>query len=141
MTTGHKIVSNMFRIEGTSCSPITQKDMEIIPENPSDEIILHVEEIPPLDVFYSPKHRAVVKRQRKKIKLDQTSLLPAQMEMANVVWREEVNPSEDLKKSLNMSRNTRQLLWIKHWKSAIYSKKKIKQLFHLRHRYPKGCKG
>lgn len=47
---------------------MTQTDVEIIPENPSDEIVLRVEEIPPLDVFYSPKHRVVIKRQRKKEK-------------------------------------------------------------------------
>jgi len=52
----------------------------------------------PLDVFYSPKHKAVVKRQRKKKRLDQSSLLPAQTEMANVVWKEEFNPSEDVTK-------------------------------------------
>jgi len=77
---------------------MTQKDIEIILENPSDEIVLYVEEIPPLDVFYSPKHRAIVKTQRKKRKLDQSSLLPTQIEITNVVWREEVNPSEYLTK-------------------------------------------
>jgi len=86
----------MVPIEGTSGPPITQKDIEMILENPSNEIILHVEEIPPLDVFYSPKHRAVIKRQRKKRKIYQSSLFPAQMEITNVVWREEVNSSEDL---------------------------------------------
>ena len=54
--------------------------------------------MPPLDIFYSPKHRAVVKRQRKKRRIDQSSLLPAQTEMANVVWKEEFNPFEDLTK-------------------------------------------
>jgi len=98
VTTGHKIATKTVPTEGISGPPITQKDMEIIPENPFDEIILHVEEIPPLDVFYNPKHKVVVKRQRKKRKLDQPSLLPAQMEMANLVWREEVNHSEDLTK-------------------------------------------
>ena len=46
--------------EGTSGLPPTT-DMGIIPKYPSDQIILQVEDIPPLDVFYSPKHRAVVK--------------------------------------------------------------------------------
>ena len=77
VTTGHKTTTNMVPVEGTSGPPITQKDMEIILENPSDEIILHVEEIPPLDVFHNPKHKVVVKRQRKKRKFDQSSLLPA----------------------------------------------------------------
>ena len=70
--------------EGTSGPPMTQKDVEMISENPSDVIVLHVEEIPPLDVFYSPKNRAGIKRQRKKRKLDQSSLLPTQMEINNV---------------------------------------------------------
>lgn len=74
---------------------MTQKNIEIILENPFNEIIIHVEEIPPLDVFHNAKHRAVVNRQRKKRKLDQSSLLPAQMEITNVIWREEVNPSKD----------------------------------------------
>jgi len=39
--------------------------IEILPKGPSNQIILQVEDIPPLDVFYSPKHRDVVKRQRK----------------------------------------------------------------------------
>lgn len=77
---------------------MTQKDVEIIPENPTDEIILHVEEIPPLDVFYNPKHRVVIMRQKKKRKIDQSLLLTSQIEIKNVVWREAVNPSEDLTK-------------------------------------------
>ena len=59
---------------------------------------MQIEDIPPLDVFYSPKHRAVVKRQRKRRRLDQSSLLPEQTEMANVVWKGEFNPSDDLTK-------------------------------------------
>jgi len=57
VTTGHKTTTNTVPTEGTSDPPMTQKDIEMIPENPSNEIVLHVEEIPPLDVFYSPKHR------------------------------------------------------------------------------------
>lgn len=55
-------------------------------------------DIPPLDVFYSPKHRAVVKRQRKRRRLDQPSLFPEQTETTNVVWKEEFDPSDDLMK-------------------------------------------
>ena len=94
VTTTQKTTTNTVPTEGTSIPPMTQKDIEMIPENPSNEIVLHVEEIPPLDVFYSPKHRAVIKRQRKKRKLNQSSLLTSQVEITNVVWREEVNPSE-----------------------------------------------
>ena len=46
---------------GTSSLPPTT-DIEIIPKDPSNQIILQVEDIPPLDVLYSAKHRAVVKR-------------------------------------------------------------------------------
>lgn len=77
----------------------TQHDIEIIPENPSEEIVLKVEEIPPLDVFYSPKHRAVVKRHRKKRNIDQGPFSTPQAELMNVVWKDsEVNPFEDLTK-------------------------------------------
>jgi len=49
-------------IEGTSNLPKIQQDIEIIPENLIEEIVLKVEEKPSLDVLYSPKHRVVVKR-------------------------------------------------------------------------------
>ena len=57
-----------------------------------------MEEIPPLDVFYNKKHRAVVKRQRKRRRLDHPSLFLEQTETTNVVWKEEFNPSDDLTK-------------------------------------------
>ena len=85
VTTSQKTAIGTVPTEGTSIPPMTQKDIEMIPENPSNEIVLHVEEIPHLDVFYSPKNKAVIKRQRKKRKLDQSSLLPTQMEITNVV--------------------------------------------------------
>ena len=75
MTIGQKSTMNIVPTEGTSGPPITHKDVEIIPENSSDEIFLHVEQRPPLDVFYSPKHRVVVKRQKKNRKVDQSPLL------------------------------------------------------------------
>lgn len=97
MIVGHKTATSTVPIKGTSGLP-TSKDVEIIPKDASDEIVLQIEEIPPLDVFYSPKHRVVVKRQRKRRRLGQSSILPAQTEMANVVLKEEFNPSDDLKK-------------------------------------------
>jgi len=81
----------------TSGSPIS-KDVEIIPKDPSEQIILQVEDIPPLDVFYSPRHRAVVKRQRKRRRTDQPSIFPEQTVTGNVVWKEEFDPSDDLTK-------------------------------------------
>ena len=44
----------------------TITETEQIPVTPSSKIVLNVEDIPPLDVFYSPKYKAVVKKQRKK---------------------------------------------------------------------------
>ena len=75
------------------------QDMEIIPEHPTKEIMLKIEEIPPLDIFYSPKNRAVVKKQRKRRRTDQDSLSTSQVEFMNIVWKNaEVNPSDDLTK-------------------------------------------
>ena len=82
---------------GTSGLPRT-KEVQIIPKDPSDQIILQIEEIPPLDVFYSPRHKAVVKRQRKRKRTDQPSLFPEQTVTGNVVWKEEFDPSDDLTK-------------------------------------------
>ena len=61
--------------------------------------MLKFEDIPPLDIFYSPKHRAVVKRQRRKRKLDHNLLSSFQAELMDVVWKNsKVDPSDDLKK-------------------------------------------
>ena len=61
--------------------------------------MLRVEDIPPLDIFYSPKHRAIVRKQRKRRKVDQGPFATSQVELMNVVWKNtEVNPSEDLTK-------------------------------------------
>lgn len=62
------------------------KETEIIPKDPTREIVLQIEEIPPLDVFYSPKHKAVVKRQRKRRRADQPSPFPELTVTGNVVW-------------------------------------------------------
>ena len=82
---------------GTSGLP-SSKEVEIIPKYPSDQIILQVEEIPPLDLFYSPRHKAVVKWQQKRRRTDQPSLFPEQTVTGNVVWKEEFDPSNDLTK-------------------------------------------
>ena len=73
--------------------------MEIIPKHPTEEIVLKVEDIPPLDIFYSPKHRDVFRKQRKRKRTDQESLSTSQVELMNIVWKNtKVNPSEDLTK-------------------------------------------
>lgn len=104
MATVQKPEVNTVPIAGASSPPRFQQDIEIIPENPTEEIVLQIEEIPPIDVFYSPKHRVVVKRQRKKRKIDQTPLLTPHAEMMNVEWKAKVNPSEDLTKLWQYSR-------------------------------------
>ena len=40
---------------------LEDQDMEAIAEHPTGEIMLKIEEIP-LDIFYSPKHRVVVRK-------------------------------------------------------------------------------
>lgn len=49
---------------------VSTQEIEHIPIAPTFEIVLRIEEIPPLDVFYIPQHKVVIRRQRKKIKLD-----------------------------------------------------------------------
>ena len=64
---------------------------------PPSELLLSVEEIPPLDVFYSPQHKAIVRRQRKKIKLENT--LSQDDEHLDIVWKDpNNNPTENLTK-------------------------------------------
>ena len=55
----------------TQVDNLKDQDMEIIPEHPSEEIVLKVEEIPSLNIFYSTKHRVVVRKQRKIRRIDQ----------------------------------------------------------------------
>ena len=41
---------------------ISTQEVDHIPATPPSEIVLRIEEIPPLNVFYSPNHKFVVKR-------------------------------------------------------------------------------
>ena len=47
--------------------------MEHVHVAPSSKLMLKIEEIHPLDVFYSSQHKAIVKKQRKKIKFESTT--------------------------------------------------------------------
>jgi len=86
-------------VEKASRKDSTIREVKIIPENPSSDIILSIEDIPSLDVFYSPKHMVVINRQRKKRKIDQVLATISQDEYMNVIWKDsEVDPSEDLTK-------------------------------------------
>ena len=44
-------------------------ETEHIPITPSSKLMLKIEEISPLDIFYIPQHTAVVRKQRKNRKL------------------------------------------------------------------------
>jgi len=72
-------------------------EMKYIPITPSSELILKIEEIPPLDVFYSLQHKAVVRRQRKKRKLE--NMLSHEVEQLDILWQDPTtNPTENLTK-------------------------------------------
>jgi len=72
-------------------------DMEHIPITPSSKLILKIEEIPPLDIFYSPQHKAVVRRQRKKRKLE--NMLAHDAEQLDILWQDPTtDPTENLTK-------------------------------------------
>ena len=61
------------------------QEIEHIPVTPTSEIILRIEEIPPLDVFYSPQHKVIVNRKRKKRKLESTIATTADNELMHVL--------------------------------------------------------
>lgn len=71
------------------------KETEHIPISPSSKIVLRIEEIHPLDVFYSPQHKVVIRRQRNKRKLD--SVLALENEPLDVLWKDpSTDPSANL---------------------------------------------
>jgi len=56
--------------------PINSKSsMETIPTSPTTTIQLNIEELPPIEVFYSPKHNSFLKKSRKKSKVTKTCVL------------------------------------------------------------------
>lgn len=60
---------------------------------------MRIEEIPLLDVFYSPTHKVVVKRQRKKRKLDAVAVMTSENEKLNIMKKDSpMDPSENLTK-------------------------------------------
>ena len=58
VTVSQETTTDTVPSEGTS-GLSSSRYAEIIPKDPSDQIVLQIEDIPPLDVFYSPKHRDV----------------------------------------------------------------------------------
>jgi len=58
---------------------------------------LRIEEIPPLDVFYSLIHKAIVKRQRKKRKLNAIAATTPDNEPMDIVWKDSpIDPSDNI---------------------------------------------
>ena len=75
------------------------QDVELIPATTTFEIILRNEEILPLDVFYSPTHKAVIKRQRKKRKLYVATITTPDNEPMDIVWKDlPMDPYENITK-------------------------------------------
>ena len=70
-------------------------EIEHIPITPSSELMLKIEEIPPLNVFYSPQHKVVVRRQRNKRKLER--VFSHEAEQLDVLWQD---PTTDPTKNL-----------------------------------------
>jgi len=65
----------------------TTQQTEIIRTLSTSEIILKVTEILPPDVFYSPLHKVVVKRQRKRKRVETPELPPGNVPM-DIFWRD-----------------------------------------------------
>ena len=65
----------------------TSQHTKIIPALPTSEIVLKVTEIPPLDVFYSPLHEPVVRRKRKRRRVDAPEF-PSGSEPMDIVWKD-----------------------------------------------------
>ena len=51
---------------------LQDKDIENIPAFISSKLVLNIEEITPLNIFYSPPHKYIVKRERKRTNFDQS---------------------------------------------------------------------
>jgi len=76
---------------------VSTQEVEHIPATPTSEIVLRIEKIPPLDVFYSPTHKATFKRQRKKRKLDAIVATTPENEPMDIVWKDSpIDPSDNL---------------------------------------------
>ena len=61
-------------------------DKEIILAYPTDHIVLQIEDIPSLDIFYSPSYKVVVKRNKRR-NIDETTPKPKD-ESVDVLWKD-----------------------------------------------------
>lgn len=75
---------------------INTQEAEYIHVSPSSEIVLKIEDIPLMDLFYSPQHKFIIRRQRKKRKID--VMLSLENEPLDVLWK---NPSTNPLENLN----------------------------------------
>ena len=64
---------------------------------PTDEIVHKVTDIPPLDVFYSPLHKFLVRKQRKRIRIE----TPPGNEVREAVWKD--TPSNQIENLTRLS--------------------------------------
>ena len=85
-------------------SPINESssqimDKKVIPVVYTSEIILRVEEIPPLNIFYSLEHCDVMSRQKKKRRMEHSQeLIPGSVPL-DVVWKDyQANSYDELAK-------------------------------------------
>ena len=72
-------------------------DREIISAYHTNQIVLQIEDIPSLDIFYSPSYKAIVKRNRRR-RIDETTSKPTD-ESFDVLWQDSSDdPTEHLTK-------------------------------------------
>lgn len=77
--------------------PLDDKYVDIIPTFPSPEVDLKIEEIHPLDIFYSTQHKSIVKRERKKRNINQSQALVLGNTSFEVLWKgSTTTPIEEL---------------------------------------------
>ena len=72
-------------------------DKKIISAYPTHQIVLQIEYIPSLDIFYSPSYKVVVKRNKRR-RIDETTSKPID-ESVDVLWKDSLDdPTEHLTK-------------------------------------------
>lgn len=75
---------------------INSQNAKIIPTFPTSKIILKVTEILPLDVFYNPLHKAIVRTQRKRRRVETPKIPPGNEPMDIVSKDIPSNPTKNL---------------------------------------------
>jgi len=74
-------------------------DLEVIPVYQIIEVVLKIEEILPLDMFYSPTYKVVVSRQRKRRRIEHTMSLVLGNASFELTWKDaQATPPEDLRR-------------------------------------------